>query len=358
MTSTTTFTNERRAEIEFSATPGGYTKLWLVNMLLTLATLGIYGAWAKVRNNQYLYGHTRIEGHRLQYLATPKQILMGRMLALSVLLILVGVSMTHPMAAVGVYIALIVAAPWLIVQGLRFTYRNTAYRNVRFNFKGDYTGAFVNFILLPVLSAFTLFLALPWVIKRIHQFMFGNCEFGGERFNLNTSSSVYYKAAFLVFILNTLLMIVIFAGAGSSVALLASGSDQNQAERVSQMISGMIVPLIIAMYAVPYLVQAAFAAVIRNHVVNHLQADELARFHSEITVLGYMGVVTLNAIIILFTLGLAFPAAKVLKMRYLASKTTVFVTPRLDHMANTVDGKESAFGEEAAGLFDSDLSIV
>ena len=73
MTTPESFANERSAAIEFTATPWGYTKLWLVNMLLTLATLGIYGAWAKVRNNQYLYGHTSIEDNRLQYLATPKQ---------------------------------------------------------------------------------------------------------------------------------------------------------------------------------------------------------------------------------------------------------------------------------------------
>ena len=66
----------------------------------------------------------------------------------------------------------------------------------------------------------------------------------------------------------------------------------------------------------------------------------------------------LNAVLILFTLGLAYPATKVLKLRYLAANTTVFLTPQIDHMVNQVEGKDEAFGEEAAGLFDTDLSVI
>ena len=349
----------RSADIQFSATPWGYTKLWLVNLLLTLATLGIYGAWAKVRNNQYLYGHTNIEGHRLQYLAKPLQILQGRLLALGVLLIIMGVSYIEPMAAVVAYLILLALSPWLIVQGLKFTYRNTSYRNVRFDFKGSYIDAFVNFILLPVLSVFTLFLAFPWVMKRIHQFMFGNCEYGGERLTLNTSAGEYYKASAAVVGAYFVLFIALSLAFGGTMALLAgAGADPSDAEAFSQQMSALIFPFIAAFYALPYLLQALFSAMIRNHIVNNLSAEDLAQFKSNITVGGYLSVAMTNALLILFTLGLGYPAAKVRKMRYLASKTQVELSPRIDHMANQVDGNDSAFGEEAAGVFDTDLSII
>lgn len=349
MTTPESFANERSAAIEFTATPWGYTKLWLVNMLLTLATLGIYGAWAKVRNNQYLYGHTSIEDNRLQYLATPKQILLGRLLALGVFLIFVGVSMVEPMAAGIMYLALIPLSPWLIVQGLKFTYRNTAYRNVRFDFKGDYMGALYHFIVLPLVAAVTLYLALPWVIKKIHQFMFGNCEYGGEKLQLNTSTGQYYKAALVVFLVSIVAFILIASSMAGTLTTMQGSEAPNPLS---------FLPIILVMYFFSFLVQSVFNAMIRNHIAESLKADELVRFESRITVTGYLGITLLNAMLILFTLGLAFPAAKVIKMRYIASKTTVFLTPRIDHMANQVEGKESAFGEEAAGMFDTDLSIV
>ena len=121
MTSPTLSGNERRAPVEFSASAWGYTKLWLVNLVLTVITLGVYGAWAKVRNNQYLFGHTQIEKHRLEYLAVPMKILMGRILATALFLIAWSATSLIPEAIIVFYLALLFAMPWLVVQGLRFT---------------------------------------------------------------------------------------------------------------------------------------------------------------------------------------------------------------------------------------------
>jgi uncharacterized membrane protein YjgN (DUF898 family) len=39
---------------EFRGTGGEYFRIWIVNLLLTILTLGIYSAWAKVRQLRYL----------------------------------------------------------------------------------------------------------------------------------------------------------------------------------------------------------------------------------------------------------------------------------------------------------------
>ncbi|WP_301391476.1 DUF898 family protein, partial [Thalassolituus sp. UBA2107] len=67
-------------------------------------------------------------------------------------------------------------------------------------------------------------------------------------------------------------------------------------------------PIILVMYFFSFLVQSVFNAMIRNHIAESLKADELVRFESRITVAGYLGITLLNAVLILFTLGLAFPA--------------------------------------------------
>lgn len=36
-----------------------YFRIWIVNTLLTILTLGIYSAWAKVRKKRYIYGNGR-----------------------------------------------------------------------------------------------------------------------------------------------------------------------------------------------------------------------------------------------------------------------------------------------------------
>ena len=58
-----------------------YFKIWIVNMFLTILTLGVYSAWAKVRKNKYFYGNTRLGDASFDYLADPMAILRGRLIA-------------------------------------------------------------------------------------------------------------------------------------------------------------------------------------------------------------------------------------------------------------------------------------
>ena len=75
---------ERTDFINFTGKSGEYFKLWFVNMFLSIITLGIYSAWAKVRDTQYLYGHTQVDGQSFRFLASPMQILKGRIIAVIV----------------------------------------------------------------------------------------------------------------------------------------------------------------------------------------------------------------------------------------------------------------------------------
>src|SRR5690349_16157554 len=65
---------------EFRATGAEYFRIWIVNLLLTIVTLGIYSAWAKVRRMRYFYGNTILDGHGFEYHAKPLQILKGRLI--------------------------------------------------------------------------------------------------------------------------------------------------------------------------------------------------------------------------------------------------------------------------------------
>ncbi len=71
--------------VAFSGNASDYFGIWIVNILLTLITLGIYSAWAKVRTQTYFLNHTSVDGQPFNYHATGKQILVGRMIALLVL---------------------------------------------------------------------------------------------------------------------------------------------------------------------------------------------------------------------------------------------------------------------------------
>ncbi|MGB1834264.1 MAG: DUF898 family protein, partial [bacterium] len=73
---------------EFTGKAKEFFGIWLSNLLLSILTLGIYSAWAKVRRRRFFLGHTLIGGHRFDYHADPKVILKGRAVVVSVLVVL------------------------------------------------------------------------------------------------------------------------------------------------------------------------------------------------------------------------------------------------------------------------------
>src|SRR5690606_20455872 len=80
-----------RHQVEFHGNGGEFFRIWIVNLVLSILTLGIYSAWAKVRTNRYFYGNTEVAGSHFEYLAEPMQILKGRLVAVA-LFILFGIA--------------------------------------------------------------------------------------------------------------------------------------------------------------------------------------------------------------------------------------------------------------------------
>ena len=75
-------------EIEFKGKAMEYFGIWLANILLTVVTIGIFSAWAKVRRLKYFFNNTKILEDSFAYHATGWQILKGRIIALVAILIL------------------------------------------------------------------------------------------------------------------------------------------------------------------------------------------------------------------------------------------------------------------------------
>jgi len=69
----------------FSGSGAEYFRIWIVNLLLTVVTLGIYSAWAKTRRLQYFYRNTRLADASFDFRGDPKAILRGRILAVLLL---------------------------------------------------------------------------------------------------------------------------------------------------------------------------------------------------------------------------------------------------------------------------------
>jgi uncharacterized membrane protein YjgN (DUF898 family) len=200
--------NQKTTPVIFQGKASEYFGIWIVNLLLSLITLGIYSAWAKVRRKKYFYNNTLIENVGFDYHAKPISILKGRIIAVA---FFVGYSMSasiNPLLPGVFLIIFFLVLPWLVVRGSLFNARNTSYRGLRFDFIGTIGQAVKVFIGLPLLILPTLGLIMPYVAHQKSQFMVNNHRFGLSQFTMQPVIKKYYKVYFIVMVLPVLIAII------------------------------------------------------------------------------------------------------------------------------------------------------
>ena len=122
---------EQRYPVIFSGATGEYFRIWIVNMALTIVTLGIYSAWAKVRKERYFYSHTSVADGTFDFHARPVSILIGRAIALTMVLMYFGSSYLHPMAPLVIVLLIFLIVPWLVVRSRIFRAREAIEKRLK-----------------------------------------------------------------------------------------------------------------------------------------------------------------------------------------------------------------------------------
>ena len=121
--------------LRFTGQAGEYFRIWIVNLCLSVLTLGIYSAWAKVRRKRYFYGSTLLDVSAFEYTGNPVAILKGRLLVLAVFTIYSLAQNVLPLLSLAMLFGMFALMPWIVQRALQFNARNSLHRNVRFGFR-------------------------------------------------------------------------------------------------------------------------------------------------------------------------------------------------------------------------------
>jgi uncharacterized membrane protein YjgN (DUF898 family) len=342
-----------RHDFEFRGTGREYFGIWIVNLALTLITFGIYSAWAKVRTQRYLYGNIYVAGHSLDYDASPWRILIGRAIALVVFLIYSISAGIWPQSFGLWYLAFGATIPWLINSSLRFSARNTLYRNIRFDFTGKYVGALVNYVVWPIIGYSTLFLLLPRARKARDYYYINHHAFGGRPFETNfTAKQIYfiYLGGIAVFVGGAVALLV---GAGWIAGIVEQIKNPALAPYY-QYLAFLIFPL----YFIVYTAAGTFIDVmVFNLSINHARFDTRHALRSRVSPWVMTWILVSNFLLTLITLGLFYPWARIRLTRYQARRLSLMAASDLDEYTTELSRANSAIGEEVAGFFDLGLGL-
>lgn len=355
-------------QLEFLGSGGEYFRIWIVNLLLTIVTLGIYGSWAKVRRLRYFYGSTLLAGSSFEYHGEPKKILLGRAIAAALILPYSIFSRTRPLIGLAFLLLFFIALPFIVIKSRRFQMRMTSWRNIRFGFDGTYGRAARVYLGLAALLPLTLGLLFPYVIFARQRFLIERSRFGQTNFEFGAHPGRYYLAylvglgALIVSVVGAAILLgIIFAivtgnGSASLQALMANPRE------ILNHPSGMFTAaaMIAVFYIVLIVASRVPAALVTARITNEAFGNTRLGEHQLQSKLNgwklariYIG----NLLLVIITLGLFAPWAKIRLLRYQVESTSLMVVGDLDGFVADEAINVGATGEELGDLLDIDFGL-
>ena len=331
--------------VEFHGEGLEYLRIWVVNVALSIITLGIYSAWAKVRREKYFHRNLVVDGAAFDYHGNPRAILMGRILLVVLLGVMNFSEGVGPIVHGIVTIAAAFAFPWLLVRAMQFRARYTSYRGVRFSFVGTYREALLLYLLHGGLTIITLGLYFPAFLQRQKAFLANHLRFGGMACSFDAGIAAFYRGLKVPLILWLMLP--------ASALILGAMS----ALKPSAGLAMMVVMLMVLVMLLLYLLLIPFVRVVGTNLLwNHTTLGE-THFRSTQTVRSYVNLVVANWLLTILTLGFYWPIAQVKVARYRAEHVTVINPDALSQAIAAQQDNTAALGDEAIDAFDFDIAI-
>ncbi|MFT3898426.1 MAG: YjgN family protein [Thermomonas sp.] len=333
---------------EFHGTTGEYFGIWFVNLLLGIATLGIYSAWAKVRSERYFYGNTRLAGSSFEYTASPIAILKGRLIAYAFVIALgLSAKFVLPLYIV-LILALVFMLPALLTWTLRFRARNSAWRGIAFHFDRRVGEAYPPYLFWGWLVSLTMTLVYPLMKQRQHAFLVEGHRYGKDRFGYAGDTGEYYKPYGWGALAGVVLFIAYIAG----IVVAVAGAKKGQP---GQMHVAMYV--VVALFYLGFLGIGAF---LRTRYTNLMWNSSWLgphRFRSTLRARDVLWLYASNIVAVLCTIGLALPWARIRLAKYRAGHFELLASGSIDQFIADQDRQYGARSSELVDALDLGMDI-
>jgi uncharacterized membrane protein YjgN (DUF898 family) len=343
-------------QLHFTGSGAEYFGIWIVNLLLTIVTLGIYSAWAKVRRLKYFYRHTEVAGSSFDFHGSPTRILIGRVIALGMLFAYNYSVRLQSALTIVVLAAIAFVMPWLLRNSFRFRLYNTSWRGTRFHFRGTVARAYRVFLLNGFLALITLYVMAPFMHQRLKAYQHDNSWFGRTRCSFHARAGQFYLIYLLLLAAIVVFWLVIgFSGIGGALASLFQAqkhgghSNPQAVFRVMAILYGAVILMAVSIGPV-------FHALITNLIWNNTRLGE-HRIECNMSPLILIWITASNFVLVAVTLGLFIPWAMVRLARFQLESVRLLPASDLQEFVAAEPETIGAVGEEAASAFDFDISL-
>jgi uncharacterized membrane protein YjgN (DUF898 family) len=366
--------------MEFSASGSEYFRIWIVNLLLIMLTLGIYLPWAKARKLKYFCSNTWVDGNALDFHGDPLKMLRGTLIAAAFLFAFSLGSKLSPWAALVTAIAFVATWPALFLASMRFRLANTSWRGIRFHFAGDLAGAYgavlppLAILLIPLALAGAMvmpgpagesgemapagirlgrnivavfLLLLPYFLWRLKRYQHNHYGWG----SLQTEMRAGLRSVYGVFLKTAGISFLVMGAVAIAVATLIF-----QSQKVASVTATVLVAIggIVLVHVLP---KACLQTGLQNLLWSST-GNRTIRFRSDLAAASFVGLQFKNYLLIFLTLGLYWPFAVVHSRRAQVEAVGLLSRIPLDRITQSeLRSQPGATGDMAADLFGLDIGL-
>jgi uncharacterized membrane protein YjgN (DUF898 family) len=378
--------------LRFTGSGSEYFRIWIVNLLLTAVTLGLYYPYAKLRRLRYFFSNTEVGGFPLSFHADAAKLFKGYLLVGALFAAYSLASKLSPTASLVALVMLALLWPALWHSALRFRMVNTGWRGLRLGFVGKRDDAY--FAMLPGFVAVALFFALavmgqdgsaarlggrafanaapavlllvivvmlPYLFWLLRRYQHQHYTLAAQRSQFYLPATAVYGVALRVLGLASLGMMLaaavvwaIFTALGTTVGLPGQVPDDSNGGKlvIYALIASLAVTAVFQVLVRPYLISR-----MQNLVWNGTRSQHL-KFESALRLRPLMWLTAKNWFLMIVTLGLYFPFAHVAtaKLRLEAVSVVSSIDPAT-LVGLPRDANEAAAGDAAGDMFGIDIGL-
>lgn len=297
-------------------------KIQIVNWLLTIVTLGFYYPWAKAATLKYNYPKTIFSGSPFAFHGTGKEMFKGFLKLVGFVILfyaiagglsLLGSPILMAIGMIVLYAIILLAIPFAVHGSLRYRTSRSSWRGIHFGYRGERTALSTLFIKGVLLTIVTLGIYGAWFVTDLRRYILKNIRFGNITFE--------------------------YTGRGSEFLWIH--------------VVGYFLSLITFGIYLPWYIINLYNYYLENIKVT--QDGKTLTLQNNMSGGGLWGLLIVNVLLIIVTLGLAAPWVQVRTLRYIAQHIWIEGEFNANTLEQTEEAYKDATGEDLADYLDINL---
>ncbi len=311
--------NQYNKLIKFHGDGGNLFSVYIVNMILTILTLGLYYPWARAALLRYTYQETEFAGSRFTFHGTGNEMFMGMLKGIGIfaslyfIVYLAALSQNFVFAILAVllfYVGLIAIIPIAIHGAMRYRMSRTSWRGIHFSYQGKLGELMSEFFAGITLSILTLGIYNSWRIIYLRSYVIDKIRFGNLQFS--------------------------YVGNGADFFFIN--------------LKGYFLTMFTLGIYYFWWMKDSFDYYVNN--IQIMQGDKVITFRSDMSGSKYLSLMLVNVLMLVFTLGIASPWVTVRTLRYVFSCINIDDELNPDTIEQDLESYETMKNNDMADILD------